>query len=287
MNGDVNKVYVSGPMSGIARFNIPAFDLTANALRKAGYDVVSPAELDEPAMREACLASPDGKSIPNGETWGELLARDVKLLADDGIEAIVVLPGWHTSRGAILETMVGRLCGLPICVTTTNDYGRLVLEQLPDRALQQAHAAATGIVHPNIDDLLKDFPPTHTSPSLIAREEEGAEAVTGEVRTRNETTGGEKGAKPEAYNLIPWDQMHEVARLYHRGAQKYEPDNWKRGYDWSLSFSSLIRHAITFWQGQSLDPETRCHHLSSVVFHALTLMYFEQHHPALDDRRCG
>lgn len=322
---EAKTVYVSGPMSGMWRFNIPAFDERAKELRDAGYTVVSPAELDDPAFRDLCMSCETGSMEDlrklcaiagiEPETWGSLLARDVKLLADDGIEAIVVLPGWSGSRGAVLETMVARLCGLPICrVEYGSMTGQVLLVELAPRELQAAHAKATSAESVNIDDVLQDFPPLHTSPSLIAQSDEGAEARTvtlsdsvladaggrleqdaqaaldlldGEVRTRNETTGGEKGAKPEAYNLLPWDELDEVARLYHRGAQKYEPDNWKRGYDWSLSFSSLIRHVTAFWRGESLDSETKCHHLASVAFHALTLMYFEKHHPELDDRRVG
>lgn len=123
------KVYTAGPMTGIPQFNYPAFIALAETLRLYGYEVVSPAELDDPADREAALASPNGLmsefNSNSSQTWGDFLARDVKLLADDGIEAIVVLPGWAKSKGARLETFVANLKGLPI-YTWDADMGILV-----------------------------------------------------------------------------------------------------------------------------------------------------------------
>ena len=113
----MNKVYLAGPMSNIAQFNFPKFYEVTEKLRKLGYDVVSPAELDantDPEIVKDALASKDGKHIDKGvagHTWGDLLARDVKLLSDTGITGIVFLPGWQRSRGARLEASVGFLNG--------------------------------------------------------------------------------------------------------------------------------------------------------------------------------
>lgn len=108
------KYYIAGPMSGIPHFNVPLFDAVAKSLRDNDIDVVSPAELDSPEMREFALASEDGK-LPEdgriaGESWPDVLARDVKLIGNE-IDAIIVLPNWHKSRGAKLECFVGLLTG--------------------------------------------------------------------------------------------------------------------------------------------------------------------------------
>lgn len=97
-------------------------------------------------------------------------------------------------------------------------------------------------------------------------------------------TGGSKGQKKARFDLIPWAEMWKVAEVYGAGAEKYDERNWERGYNWSLSYASLMRHAVQFWEGESYDPETKCHHLASVVFHALALMYFEENHKTLDNR---
>lgn len=107
------KYYLAGPMTGIPQFNFPAFDEAAARLRRYGFEVISPHEQDSPAVQEAARNSPDGKLDSNdriaGESWGQILARDVRLVADD-VDGIVFLPGWEKSRGARLEAFVGLLC---------------------------------------------------------------------------------------------------------------------------------------------------------------------------------
>lgn len=105
------KIYLAGPMSGIPQFNFPAFDAAAADLRKRGFGVVSPSELDDPAFRARVLTANGTEPDLLGE-WGNCLARDVKLIADGGIDGIVLLPAWYPSRGARLEATVGLLCGL-------------------------------------------------------------------------------------------------------------------------------------------------------------------------------
>lgn len=107
------KYYLAGPMSGIPQFNFPAFEAAAKDLREHGFEVKSPAEMDNDETRAAALASPDGapgSGSANGETWGDFLARDVKIVADE-VQGIIFLPGWERSRGARLEAFVGLLCG--------------------------------------------------------------------------------------------------------------------------------------------------------------------------------
>lgn len=99
----------------------------------------------------------------------------------------------------------------------------------------------------------------------------------------NEITGGQKGQKKAQMSLLPWEQLSEVSELYAQGAEKYTRDNWRKGYDWSLSMDALMRHLSAFWEGEDYDPEGQ-HHLTSVVFHALALLYFYHHHKELDDR---
>ena len=134
------KYYLAGPMTGIPQFNYPAFDEAAKFLRASEYDVVSPAELDDPETRRMAMSSPDGalgSGCVNDETWGDFLSRDVKLIADE-CKGVIVLPGWEKSRGARLEVFVALLCGyeilrylpsIPVVIATDRDEVLEVLHQ--------------------------------------------------------------------------------------------------------------------------------------------------------------
>lgn len=116
------KGYLAEKMTGIPQFNFPWFDRTAERLREQGNEVLSPAELDDPEIRKQFMASTDGarQGIKEaGTTWGELLARDVKLIADGGLDVVWVGPNWRESQGARLETFIAYLVGLPVLYAET------------------------------------------------------------------------------------------------------------------------------------------------------------------------
>lgn len=102
--------YVCGPMTGRPQFNIPLFNRVTAVLREGGRTVINPAEEDTEDMRRLALESKDGNlqslETATEETWGDVLSRDVKLIADT-ITDIVLLPEWEDSAGAKLETTLG------------------------------------------------------------------------------------------------------------------------------------------------------------------------------------
>lgn len=130
-----NKTYyLAGPMSNIPQFNYPAFFRIAGKLREMGYKIQSPAELDSPETFEAAMASVDGSlgsGVVNGETWGDFLARDVKLIADQ-VDGIIAMPTWIRSRGARLELFVATLCNKPVWLYFEEDnfFHRLTVEDI-------------------------------------------------------------------------------------------------------------------------------------------------------------
>ncbi|AXH70500.1 hypothetical protein HOT75_gp113 [Gordonia phage Daredevil] len=107
--------------------------------------------------------------------------------------------------------------------------------------------------------------------------------TTEEIR-QTSSTGAEKGQKIQRVDLLPVRPLLKVAEHYGVGAKKYAERNWEAGYSWSLSYQSLMRHALQFWAGEDIDEETGTPHMAAVVFHALALMEFMETHREFDNR---
>lgn len=91
------KLYVAGPMTGVPRYNFPAFRAAAAALHGRGYDVLDP--------------SRHGADRP-GYGWSNYMRLGLRdVLAADGV---ALLPGWESSRGATLEIQVAEALDMPI-----------------------------------------------------------------------------------------------------------------------------------------------------------------------------
>jgi hypothetical protein len=111
--------YLAGRMSGLPEYNHPEFRRVTALLRDQGYNILSPVEIDSPEMQAEVLAEKTGEGVIEaqlkgtftiaGETWGEVLARDVRIVADV-VDGIIFLPGWSEGRGSRLEAFVGVLC---------------------------------------------------------------------------------------------------------------------------------------------------------------------------------
>lgn len=105
-----------------------------------------------------------------------------------------------------------------------------------------------------------------------------------ETRITNPITGGQKGSKDERFDLLPFEALAQITKIYNFGSQKYEDHNWRKGYDWSLSFAALQRHLAAFWSGEDNDPESGLPHMAHAGWHCLTLLTFASEHPELDNR---
>jgi hypothetical protein len=118
-------LYVAGPMTGLPDFNYPAFASAAAELRAAGYEVLSPHEVE-------------GDDGPGTRTWAWYMRTGIsKLLRCDGV---ALLANWHNSRGAMLEKYVADHLEMPVAykwhwvARTVVVHGRTVTAPVSDVA---------------------------------------------------------------------------------------------------------------------------------------------------------
>lgn len=94
-----------------------------------------------------------------------------------------------------------------------------------------------------------------------------------EVRVTS-ATGGQKGQKDARFDLLDWRFLWELASVCGFGAKKYDDDNWRKGYDWRLSYGAMMRHQSQFWNGELRDEESGLHHLAHAAWHCMVLFVF-------------
>ena len=111
-------VYVSGPMRGYEEYNFPAFDDARNTIYEAGYNVISPADMDR---AEGIDPETPTEDLPSAL---EFVSRDVgALLMLQGRGGFIsMLPGWEHSTGAVAELLIARWLGVPIIDHETGTF---------------------------------------------------------------------------------------------------------------------------------------------------------------------
>lgn len=93
----MTKLDIAGPMSGLPEDNRPAFASAAEALREAGYNVLSPHEIN---------ATPGGN-----KDWLGYMARDLSAIDRFRPDGIALLHNAGLSTGAIVENIVALRMG--------------------------------------------------------------------------------------------------------------------------------------------------------------------------------
>ncbi len=111
MNNYLN-IYIAGPMTGIPKFNYPAFfdaERILNYSRPVGggkFKVFKP--MDWMTTREISAAMANESGTGHAEfSYEQALLNDFKILLTEDIRAIALLPGWQASRGAKIEVFIG------------------------------------------------------------------------------------------------------------------------------------------------------------------------------------
>ena len=114
------KIFISGPMRGIPYYGFPAFDAAKVAFEAAGFDVVTPADLD----RQIGF---DAMTLPETTDWHAEGGFDVKAAMRRNIDALlecdalVSLFGSHWSMGCGIERNIAERCNIQVFHQSVNE----------------------------------------------------------------------------------------------------------------------------------------------------------------------
>lgn len=111
-----NRCYIAGKMRGVYCYNFNSFDSAKTYLEGAGYDVVSPADIDRSHGFDPYeIVWPDDwdwNKVPDGIVLSDVIERDLSALRT--CNAIYMLKGWEKSRGAIAEKALAEWYGMEV-----------------------------------------------------------------------------------------------------------------------------------------------------------------------------
>lgn len=215
--------YIAGPMRNVKFFNFPMFDAARNLINSwADHKAVSPADID----REYGF---DPKTLPPNYNWDQIpeqagskmdiINRDLEELLN--CQAIYLLPGWETSKGATAELAIAQWAGHHV----------------------YCHSGAK-----NPD--LPENQPKYTAPEVAAVKDSG----TVEMRsfasgaTRNTDT-----SKLDYEGFLSPVALESFAKYMHSHRIQADgnmraSDNWQKGIPMDVYMKSMWRHFFDVWK---------------------------------------
>ena len=90
------RVFISGPMTGLPDYNLPAFAGAKKQLDALGFVAVNPGE----------------PGVIDGYEWSEYMRDGIHLLVD--CDGVALLDGWERSTGAQLEVRIAHALGMRV-----------------------------------------------------------------------------------------------------------------------------------------------------------------------------
>ena len=88
-------------------------------------------------------------------------------------------------------------------------------------------------------------------------------------------------------HLIPPEIIAGMADTLRFGAEKYGEHNWRddmKETKWGRTYSSTMRHLLSFWDGEDLDPESGLNHLDHALTQLMILRMQYKYAKNMDDR---
>lgn len=86
------------------------------------------------------------------------------------------------------------------------------------------------------------------------------------------------------WSLVSFKALEPMVKVLMFGAEKYAPNNWKKGLKYTEVCDSLQRHMNAFLDGEDEDKESKLYHVGHILCNAMFLSYMFLFRMDLDDR---
>lgn len=78
------------------------------------------------------------------------------------------------------------------------------------------------------------------------------------------------------WNLVDYKSLEPMIKVLEFGAEKYSPDNWKKGMPKEQLLNSAMRHLVALMDGEEIDSESGLPHIGHLMCNAMFISFFEQ-----------
>lgn len=89
--------------------------------------------------------------------------------------------------------------------------------------------------------------------------------------------------KPQTNEISP-KFLLDMGAVLEKARSKYPRGNWEKGIEYSVPWDSMMRHLLSWQQGERYDKESGLSHLAHAALNLMMLHYYEENYPEFDDR---
>lgn len=78
------------------------------------------------------------------------------------------------------------------------------------------------------------------------------------------------------WSMVDFKSLEPMVKVLEFGAQKYDRDNWKKGFDRRQVLESMMRHLTSLMDGEDIDNESGISHMGHIQCNAMFFNYHER-----------
>jgi hypothetical protein len=86
------------------------------------------------------------------------------------------------------------------------------------------------------------------------------------------------------WDLLDYHSIEELLRVLEFGAEKYAPNNWKKGLHREELLESAMRHLVLMFQGKEVDSDSARPHAAHVMCNMMFYLYMLRYNKFAKDR---